>query len=213
MNLPNKLTVTRICVIPVMMLFLLIPFGGVTLAGETVCRLVAALLFLAAAITDFLDGRIARKYGLVTDFGKFLDPLADKMLVLGALIGLIVLSGRSVYIEDDVYFRLTAALSFVVLFRELAVTSLRLAAQGAKGVVISANILGKIKTVTQIVFVMSALLEPILMGRVLGGIPFFAAIARYHIISYSAMAVTAVMTVWSGLNYFKAYFPLINSNK
>lgn len=214
MNLPNKLTVTRICIIPLMMIFMLVPFGGSSPCGEIVCRSVSAFLFLAAAITDFLDGRIARKRNLVTDFGKFLDPLADKMLVLGALIGLTVLASRGVGTEDEVYFRLTATLSFIVLFRELAVTSLRLAAQGAKGVVIAANILGKIKTVTQIVFVMSALLEPVLMGPcLLGRFSFFAAFAQHHIISYIMMAVTAVMTVWSGLNYFKAYFPLINSNK
>lgn len=214
MNLPNKLTVARICIIPLMMIFMLVPFGAPSASGEIACRCISAGLFLAAAITDFLDGRIARKYGLVTDFGKFLDPLADKMLVLGALIGLTVLAARASGAGDEVYFRLTATLLFVVLFRELAVTSLRLAAQGAKGVVIAANILGKIKTVTQIVFVMAALLEPVLMGpSLLGTVPFFAAFARYHIISYTVMAITAIMTVWSGLNYFKAYFPLINSNK
>ena len=220
MNLPNKLTLTRICIIPLMMVFLLVPVGGINPTGETICRLVAAFLFLVASVTDFFDGRIARKYNLVTDFGKFLDPLADKMLVLGALIGLTVLAGRTVVFKtvgfdtvDSVYYHLTAVLAFTVLFRELAVTSLRLAAQGAKGVVIAANILGKIKTVTQIVFVMVALLEPLLLGRVLGNIDFFRTIAQYHILSYIFMAITAVMTVWSGLNYFKAYFPIINSNK
>ena len=145
MNLPNKLTVARICMIPLFMVFLLIPFsfGG---KGETVCRVAAAFLFLAAAITDHLDGKIARKRQLVTDFGKFLDPLADKMMVLGALIGLIVLAGRGASTtEGGVYYRLTATLCFLILFRELAVTSLRLAVSGSKGVVIAANILGKIK--------------------------------------------------------------------
>ena len=214
MNLPNKLTVARICIIPLFMIFLLVPLGGETY-GELICRSAAAFLFLAAAITDFLDGRIARKRGLVTDFGKFLDPLADKMMVLGALIGLIVLAGKgSENAEGSVYFRLTAACAFIVLFRELAVTSLRLAASGAKGVVIAANILGKIKTVTQIVFVMTALLEPVLMGpQLLGRFAFFAAFSQHHILSYILMAITSIMTVWSGLSYFKAYFPLINSNK
>ena len=169
MNLPNKLTVARICMIPLFMVFLLIPFsfGG---KGETVCRVAAAFLFLAAAITDHLDGKIARKRQLVTDFGKFLDPLADKMMVLGALIGLIVLAGRGASTtEGGVYYRLTATLCFLILFRELAVTSLRLAVSGSKGVVIAANILGKIKTVSQIVFVMVALLEPIVFGEYLLG--------------------------------------------
>ena len=205
MNLPNKLTVARICIIPVFMVFLLVPFsfGG---NGDTVCRWIAAVFFLAAAITDHLDGRIARKYNLVTDFGKFLDPLADKMMVLGAMIGLIVLSGRAAFsTEDNVYFCLTATLTFIVLFRELAVTSLRLAASGAKGVVIAANYLGKTKTVVQIIFVLAALLEPPIFG--------WCAVGQHHIISYFFMLFTAVMTVWSGLSYFKGYFPVINSNK
>ena len=215
MNLPNKLTVARICIIPLFMVFLLIPINFF-FDGEFFCRIFAALLFLAAAITDHLDGKIARKYNLVTDFGKFLDPLADKMMVLGAMIGLTVLAGRGAdaSTEASVYFRLTATLTFVVLFRELAVTSLRLAASGAKGVVIAANILGKIKTVIQIVFVMTALLEPVIMGEyLLGHFAFFAAFAEHHILSYILMVLTAVMTVWSGLSYFKGYFPLINSNK
>lgn len=215
MNLPNKLTVGRICIIPVFMIFMLIPlpFPG---NAELICRCVAAFFFLAAAITDHLDGKIARKYNLITDFGKFLDPLADKMMVLGAVIGLTVLAGKDPSTEGDVYFRLTAAFCFIVLFRELAVTSLRLAASGSKGVVIAANILGKVKTVTQIVFVMTALLEPVVLGELLGnvcGIGFFADVAAHHILSYITMGAASVMTVWSGLNYFKAYFPLINSNK
>jgi CDP-diacylglycerol--glycerol-3-phosphate 3-phosphatidyltransferase len=215
MNLPNKLTVTRICIIPLFMIFLLIPIPFPT-NGDMICRIIAAVLFLAASITDHLDGKIARKYNLVTDFGKFLDPLADKMMVLGAMIGLTVLAGKGAdcTLENSVYFRLTATLTFVVLFRELAVTSLRLAASGAKGVVIAANILGKTKTVVQIVFVMTALLEPVIMGEhLLGRFSFFAAFAQHHILSYVLMALTAVMTVWSGLSYFKGYFPLINSNK
>ena len=215
MNLPNKLTVARICIIPLFMVFLLIPINLFS-DGEFYCRIFAAVLFLAASITDHLDGKIARKYNLVTDFGKFLDPLADKMMVLGAMIGLTVLSGRGAdaHTEASVYFRLTATLTFVVLFRELAVTSLRLAASGAKGVVIAANMLGKTKTVVQIVFVMTALLEPVIMGgRLLGRFSFFASIGEHHILSYVLMVLTAVMTIWSGLSYFKGYFPLINSNK
>lgn len=214
MNLPNKLTVIRMFAIPVFMVFTLVPFTF-GFDGDFVCRCIAAFLFLGAAITDKLDGSIARKYGLVTTFGKFMDPLADKLMVLGALIGLTVMSARDTSFGGELYFRLTATLCFLVLFRELSVTSLRLAASDAKNVVIAASVLGKIKTVTQIVYVMVALLEPVVFGPHLIGkwIPFFAVLPKYHILSYLSMFLVAVITVWSGLNYLKAYFPLINSNK
>ena len=212
MNLPNKLTVLRICLIPLFLFFMIVPLSFEN--GEILCRVLAAVLFLVTALTDFLDGYLARKYKLITDFGKFLDPLADKMMVLGALLGLVVLASSDGSVMGSVYMRLTALSGLVVLFRELAVTSLRLAASGSTGVVIAANILGKVKTVSQIVFVMIALLEPIVFGKLL---PLLWAplgiVAEYHILSFTGMAVMSVMTVWSGLGYFKAYFPLINSNK
>ena len=215
MNLPNRLTLARICIIPFFMVFMLvkIPFPY---DGEFFCRICAALIFLAAAITDHIDGKIARERNMVTDLGKFLDPLADKMMVLGALIGLVVLaSGGIGDVEGDVYMRLTALLSFIVLFRELAVTSLRLAVvSGKSGKVIAANILGKIKTVVQIVFVMIALLEPVVFGgHLLGQIKPLSFVAEHHLLSYIAMFLVALMTVWSGIDYFKAYLPLIISKK
>ena len=212
MNLPNKLTVLRICLIPLFLFFMIASFPGEN--GELICRIAAAALFLGTAITDFLDGYLARKYKLITDFGKFLDPLADKMMVLGAMFGLVVLATADTGLAGSVYMRLTATAGFVVLFRELAVTSLRLAASGSTGVVIAANILGKVKTVSQIVFVMIALLEPIVFGKLLPMLwsP-LGIVAEYHILSYISMVEMTVMTVWSGLGYFKAYFPLINSNK
>ena len=212
MNLPNKLTLARIILVPFFMVFMLVPIAF-PWNGEYICRIIAAVLFLVAAYTDHLDGKIARKYDLITDFGKFLDPLADKMMVLGAMLGLTVLATSDTSTAGSIYMRLTAALCFIVLFRELAVTSLRLAASGSKGVVIAANMLGKIKTVSQIVYVMVALLEPVLFLGLLGGIPFFAFLGTYHVLSYILMAVVAVTTVWSGLNYFKAYFPLIDPKK
>ena len=214
MNLPNRLTLTRIFIIPFLMVFMLvkIPFPY---DGEFFCRICAAAIFLAAAITDHIDGKIARKRNLVTDFGKFLDPLADKMMVLGALIGLVVLdSAGAGSVGGDIYMRLTALLAFIVLFRELAVTSLRLAVSGSSGKVIAANILGKIKTVVQIVFVMIALLEPVVFGEhLLGAIAPLGYVAQYHVLSYIAMFLVALMTVWSGIDYFKSYLPLINPKK
>ena len=212
MNLPNKLTVLRMCLIPLFLVFMIFPFTFPY--GELVSRALAAAVFVGTAITDYWDGHHARKYGLITDFGKFLDPLADKMMVLGAMLGLLVLYAPDTSLSGSIFLKLLAISAFLVLFRELAVTSLRLAASGSGGVVIAANKLGKVKTVTQIVFVMVALLEPVVFGWFFRWIwaP-LGYVSDWHILGYASMIVMAVMTVWSGLAYFKAYFPLINSNK
>ncbi len=131
MNLPNKLTLLRICFVPFMVAALLIPISA------PVNFLIAGLIFGAASLTDFFDGKIARERNLITDFGKFADPLADKILVISALICFVALE-----ICDPV-------LVIIVLLREFAVTSIRLVA-ASNGTVIAANIWGKVKTVTQI---------------------------------------------------------------
>lgn len=212
MNLPNKLTVLRMCLIPLFLIFIIFPFTFPY--GELVSRALAAAVFVGTAITDYWDGHLARKYGLITDFGKFLDPLADKMMVLGAMVGLMVLYAPDTSLSGSIFMKLLAISVFLVLFRELAVTSLRLAASGSGGVVIAANKLGKVKTVTQIVFVMVALLEPVVFGWFFRWIwaP-LGYVSDFKILTYASLIVMAVMTVWSGLAYFKAYFPLINSNK
>ena len=136
MNLPNKLTVGRIALVPFFVVTLLIEFP--------LHHLVALILFALASITDMLDGKIARKRGLVTDFGKFADPLADKILVLAALL---------CFIQNG-YCDCVAVI--IVLFREFSVTSIRLIAS-ATGKVIAANIFGKVKTVTQMVAIIAIL--------------------------------------------------------
>lgn len=136
MNLPNKLTLWRIILVPFFVAALLIPIPLHTI--------VALVLFIAASITDMLDGRIARKRNLITDFGKFADPLADKILVLAALL-CFVQNGWCDCIAV-----------IIVLFREFTVTSIRLIA-AAKGEVIAANIWGKVKTVTQMVAIITIL--------------------------------------------------------
>lgn len=136
MNLPNKLTLWRIILVPFFVAALLIPFPLHTI--------VALVLFIAASITDMLDGRIARKRNLITDFGKFADPLADKILVLAALL-CFVQNGWCDCIAV-----------IIVLFREFTVTSIRLIA-AAKGEIIAANIWGKVKTVTQMVAIITIL--------------------------------------------------------
>ena len=138
MNLPNKLTVMRMALIPVFLVFML---------AESIPHryLIAAVIFAAASFTDYLDGHIARRDGLVTNFGKLMDPLADKLLVFSALVCFIDLEMSS------------ALIVFIILAREFLVTSVRLIA-AEQGTVIAADIWGKMKTVSQIIWVLVALI-------------------------------------------------------
>jgi CDP-diacylglycerol--glycerol-3-phosphate 3-phosphatidyltransferase len=194
MNLPNKLTIIRICLVPPMMVFVVFDFGlGVW------ANLIAMALFSIASITDMFDGKIARKRGLVTNFGKFLDPLADKFLVLGALVSMCLVA------QNDVYGKLLLLGTAIVIFRELAVTSLRLIANKADGAVIAANIFGKIKTTLQIVFINVALFEPV-FDKIIG-------VDTLRIPSYICLCAMAVMTVFSGATYVKSYWKYIAVDK
>lgn len=138
MNLPNKLTILRVIMIPFFVLFLLLD-GGV----NATYRYIAAVIFIAASFTDFLDGKIARTYGLVTNFGKFMDPLADKLLVCAGLICFTALG------------QLSAWIVIVIISREFIISGFRLVASD-NGVVIAASYWGKFKTVSQMI--MSVLL-------------------------------------------------------
>ncbi len=186
MNLPNKLTILRVCMIPLFMVFLCVPLG----LSDAVVRITSAAIFVLTSLTDMLDGKIARKYNLITDFGKLMDPLADKCMVFGAMLGILVYDGCAPLRPVFVW----AAL--IVMARELAVTSLRLIAASAGGEVIAAAWLGKVKTVTQIAAILVILLEPL--------IP-LTMCTEYHILSYTLIAAMTVMTVWSGVDYFRVY--------
>ena len=142
MNLPNKLTLLRILLVPLFVAAMLIPFPLHNLA--------ALLIFAIASITDMFDGRIARERNLVTDFGKFADPLADKILVLAAML---------CFVQNGLC---DCVAVIIVLLREFAVTSIRLIA-AAKGEAVAANIWGKVKTVTQ----MTAIIAILVMQSVL----------------------------------------------
>ncbi len=135
MNLPNKLTLLRIVAIPVFIVVLMMGHGYA-----------ATVIFIAAALTDMLDGKIARKYNLVTNFGKLMDPLADKLLVMAALVCLVELA------------RVPGWMVIVILAREFAVTGLRQVA-ASEGIVIAAGMTGKIKTVTQMIAIPLLLLD------------------------------------------------------
>ena len=193
MNVPNRLTIIRLLLVPVFLVFIL-GFGGVTWG-----RIVSIAVFALASFTDFLDGKIARKYHLITDFGKFLDPLADKFLVLAALAALSYEAASSS--GNSKRFSVLVFCTFMtVLLRELAVTSMRLVvASSPDKKVVAASWLGKIKTCTQMFFILTAMIEPLIWNR--------------HIATYIFMAAAAVMTVWSGMSYIVDYWKYLDPSK
>ena len=193
MNLPNKLTVLRVMLVPVFIVVMMLP---ASVLDPIISGLIGVAIFIAASVTDMLDGKIARKYGLVTDFGKLMDPLADRFMVIGALAVIVYRSSTNAL---RLFFTLVL---LVVIFRELAVTSLRLVASTSAGAVVAANMLGKIKTVMQIIFISTVFIEPALyaipaLGKILPvwwvqNVP----------LSYLTGGLTLLFTVWSGINYF-----------
>lgn len=179
MNLPNKLTVLRICMTPFFLLALLINFPH--------HYLVALIIFAAASLTDMIDGNIARSRNLITDFGKFLDPLADKMLTTAAFLG---------FIKLNLGFGIEW-ITFIVLIREFLITSLRLVSAG-KGTVIAANIWGKAKTVSQMAAIILAIFGQYLVSL----IPTSAVLGMVVlVVTNISLWVSAVMTVISGAIY------------
>ena len=194
LNLPNKLTLLRMLMVPFLMVFITFDFG----LGDLASRLIAAAFFGLASFTDFVDGHLARKYNLVTNFGKFMDPLADKLMVFVALISLCYTTGRDE--GASVYGVCLLVATVIVIFRELAVTSMRMVVTNTDGIVIAANWLGKVKTCTQIAAILVAIIEPIFHYDLLGG----------HVASYVLLAAMSVMTFWSGFAYFKSYWKYIN---
>ena len=201
LNLPNTLSLIRALLVPVFVASLLF-MVDLGIWGS----IVPAVIFIITGLTDMLDGQIARKYNLVTDFGKFIDPLADKFMVIGSQIAILVwmmLRAKESGNERDLVLSLVFVwVVLVILLRELGVTSLRLVVAGKSGIVVAASMLGKIKTVSQMVGTVIILVEPI--------IPFFM---ENHILSYVSMGVMAFTTLFSGLDYLKAYMPHIDSNK
>ena len=196
MNLPNKLTMMRVVLVPVFMIFAAVSHYG-TADFHAAYMLIAGVIFAIASITDFLDGYLARKNHLVTDFGKFMDPLADKFLVISACLGIIV---KFDYIRPVFVWA-----SAIVIFREFAVTSLRMVAANKAGLVIAAAWLGKVKTTTQMICIICVLLEPVILP--------FKPFTEWHILSYVTTAVMVVMTLWSGIDYLIAYKPYIGETK
>ena len=193
MNVPNTLSIIRVCLVPVFVATLIF-MRNIAVWGVVV----PALVYIITALTDMLDGKIARKYGLVTDFGKFIDPLADKFMVLSSMITILVWMLRR---GEELLAIIFVWVVLIILLRELGVTSLRLVVAGKSGIVVAASIFGKIKTVSQMVGTVVIIVEPV--------IPFFC---DNHILSYVFMALMAFTTLFSGIDYLKAYLPYIDTN-
>ena len=166
MNLPNKLTVLRVIMVPFFVFFMLTDVGGAA------NKWIALAIFVIASLTDMLDGKIARKYNLVTNFGKFMDPLADKLLVCSAMICLIP-SGK-----------LPTAIVIVIIAREFIISGFRLVASD-NGIVIAANYWGKFKTVSQMIMIILLIVD-------FGGV--FAILTEVFIWLSVALTVISLLT-------------------
>ena len=196
MNTPNKLTIARMIATPIFMAVMLIeaiPYRF----------LISLILFAAASLTDMIDGKMARKYNLVTDFGKFLDPLADKMLTTSAYLGFMFVYGGTAYAWQMV------AIVFIVLFREFMVSSLRLVTVSSGGKVVAANIWGKAKTVSQMAGIVLALFGYALISDFsVTGIK-----AVFDIVIIALFWISAVLCVISGVIYLVACKDYIDPTK
>ena len=201
MNLPNKLTVLRLILVPVFVVVMMI-------SDALWASAVGLALFVIASFTDMLDGKIARKYNLVTDFGKFMDPLADKFMVIGAML-VILYQSMTREVPNGLFCGIFFWAVMLVIFRELAVTSIRLVVSGSSGIVIAANMLGKIKTCTQIACVILCILEPILCAN----IPALAPMASVLPLSLISTAAMAFFTLLSGINYIMSYWKFMDPEK
>lgn len=192
MNLPNKITLSRIFLIPIFIIILSIPLDwgewSIGTATLPITHFVAGIIFLIASLTDWLDGHYARKYNMITNMGKFLDPLADKLLVSAAFILLVELELAAAWIV------------ILIISREFAVTGLRLVAAG-EGIVLAASNMGKIKTASQIAAIGLLILHNYPFSYI--GIP----------VDTVVLYVALILTTWSGVDYFIKNFHVMRDSK
>ena len=205
MTTANKITLTRIAMIPFFIYFAAQPMLNVEeykvgIFSFPTCTLIALILFCVASFTDFLDGYVARKYNQVTDFGKFVDPLADKLLVASALI---------LFVEQKA---MAGWMVCVILARELIITSLRVVAAN-KGVVMAATWTGKVKTCVQIGGIIIIYLHYIIFGAVADGgsalYSIFAVRTEGDPVLIVVGWVVTLVTIYSGYDYLKKNWDLI----
>ena len=211
MNLPNRLTMLRLCLVPVMMVFLLLPAKVIpTLLAYGI----GIVVFALTSLTDMLDGKIARARNLITNFGKFMDPVADKFMVIGTLLSLLFrMLNPGIYgmMYPTVFVIVYFVAVVMIIFRELAITSLRLVLVNASGKVVAANMLGKIKTVCQIACICVLFIEPLIEALVLhlgGG----GALVGVYLASYITVGLMLVFTLLSGINYIKGGWKFISTD-
>lgn len=203
MNTPNKLTLTRVILVPIMMIFMYIPVfqNTVNIFGLEIpifC-LIADFIFILASYTDHLDGKIARKKNLITNFGKFLDPIADKILVLTAMIMLVEMQ------------RMPAWVPVIVAFREFIVSGYRLIASQKKGNVIAASIWGKIKTVSQMIAIILIFIDPNPFFSFVNGELSGLAIVL-NIVDSLLLILSVIATIFSGYQYVKDWKELFKGD-
>ena len=184
MNLSNKLTIFRILMIPVFIVLFFVEFEGHTLA--------AALVYVVACFTDFFDGYIARKQNLVTNFGKFVDPIADKMIIACSLIAICVT--EPIVAPAHVYKILVAVFTMLILSRELMISVFRTVAAD-KGVVLAADMIGKFKTLVQMMALFALLpVADFVVWNELAGIVFYYG-------GFILLSIATLLTVISGVHY------------
>lgn len=195
MNLPNKLTIFRMILVPIMVI---IPFLGIKteVLGIPLTYIIIDLIFIIASITDKLDGYLARKNNQVTTFGKFLDPLADKILVLTAMMMLVEMA------------KLPAWIPIIVLAREFIVSGYRLVAVEQGGKVIAASKWGKLKTVTQMIAIILAFLDLHAFGECFSGTLQGGDFVLNFIVTIM-MIIQVIATIFSGVDYLKGAKELI----
>ena len=186
LNIPNMLTLMRIAVIPIIVVLLM--------SNSREAGFWAAALFSAAAVTDWLDGYLARRMGIVTVFGKFLDPIADKLIVMAALIMIIPFD------------RVPAWMVLVILGREIIITGLRGIAS-SEGIVISASDLGKFKTIFQIVAIIALLLH--FNYRWFFSIDHPLLVVNMHNVGMFYLWIAFIITIWSGADYLIKFIKII----
>ena len=187
MNLPNKLTLSRMFMIPVFIALFYVPFKGHYFA--------ALAVFAIASLTDLFDGKIARKYDLVTNFGKFLDPIADKVLVLSALVIFLTRPEDIILSMGSIGLIVMGCGVAVILAREIIVSGFRMVA-ASSGMVIAADVVGKYKTVFQDVAIVV-----LLIGAGVGEFTQHIAVVIINHIGLAAFAISVILTIVSGINY------------
>ena len=190
MNLANKLTLSRIAAAPIFLFFLVPGWFGQFLGLAVWGRYAAAGIFILASITDLLDGMVARKYNIISELGKFLDPIADKLLVTTALVALVMTDNLSVWAV------------VIIISREFIVTGIRVVAAG-QGIVIAAGKLGKWKTTFQIIAIIAILIHDFPVSIILPWLP----------VGTICMVIAVILTVVSGIDYVVKNAYIIKNSK